>query len=194
MPTHAPTGSTRLSLVVTAIFERKPGSRTTLTILTVLSKISGTSSSKSRARNSGQVREMMTCGPLGLFLHFDDAGADGVALAVPLLADLFPVRHHGLGAAEVDEDVALVDLLHRAGDQFADALAVIREDLFAFGLAHALEDDLLGGLDGRTAEPVDIQVLDQLVADLKVRVGLPASSSDISFSGSYTVSTTVWWV
>jgi len=40
----------------------KPGSRTTFTIFTVLSKISGTSISKSLARNSGHVREMITCG------------------------------------------------------------------------------------------------------------------------------------
>ncbi len=66
IPTHAPTGSTRLSFVVTAIFERWPGSRTTFTIRMVPSLISGTSSSNSRLRNSGDARDTMTCGPLGL--------------------------------------------------------------------------------------------------------------------------------
>ena len=35
MPTHAPTGSTSESLLLTAIFERAPGSRDAATILTI---------------------------------------------------------------------------------------------------------------------------------------------------------------
>ena len=63
IPTHVPTGSKRWSLVLTAIFERKPGSRAAALISNKPSSISGTSSSNKRFKNSGAVRDKINCGP-----------------------------------------------------------------------------------------------------------------------------------
>jgi hypothetical protein len=49
-------------------------------------------------------------------------------------------------------DVAALDALDHAGDQFADAILPGVDDLRALGLAHALHDHLLGGLRGDAPE------------------------------------------
>ena len=53
-----------------------------------------------------------------------------------------------------DDDVAVLEALDNAVDHFADALAVLGEDVLALGLADLLEDHLLGGLRGDAAEHV----------------------------------------
>ncbi len=62
-PTHAPTGSTLVSLDQTAIFVRWPGSRATALNSTMPSAISGTSSSNRRLMRPGCVRLTTICGP-----------------------------------------------------------------------------------------------------------------------------------
>ena len=57
-----------------------------------------------------------------------------------------------LDASELDDDVAVLEPLHHAADDFADALAVLGVDVFALGFADLLEDDLLGRLRGDAAE------------------------------------------
>ena len=63
MPTQVPIGSMRRSLEWTAIFAREPGSRAAALISSSPSSSSGTSSSNSFTRNSGAVRDSMSCGP-----------------------------------------------------------------------------------------------------------------------------------
>ena len=63
MPTQVPIGSMRGSLDFTAIFARDPGSRAAALISSRPSSISGTSISKSFIRNSGTVRDRISCGP-----------------------------------------------------------------------------------------------------------------------------------
>src|SRR5882724_672736 len=68
-----------------------------------------------------------------------------------------------LGAAEIDDDVAALEPTHDARDELALAVLVLVEDVLALGLAHALQDDLLGRLRGDAAEALPRAVeLEQL--------------------------------
>ena len=69
-------------------------------------------------------------------------------------ARLFLARQHGFDASDLDDQVAVLEALDRAVDHFADAIVVLGEDVLALGLAHLLEDDLLGGLRGDAPEHV----------------------------------------
>ena len=71
---------------------------------------------------------------------------------VAFRARLFLARQHGLDAADLDDDVAVLEPLDDAVDHLADALVVLGEDVLALGFADLLEDDLLGGLRGDAAE------------------------------------------
>jgi hypothetical protein len=81
-------------------------------------------------------------------------GHDAVAGAVALARGLLAARQHGLHAvAEVHDDVAAaLEAPHHAGDDLADAVLVVVEHALALGVAHALDDDLLGRLRGDAAE------------------------------------------
>src|SRR5690606_8173465 len=74
-------------------------------------------------------------------------------------------------AAEVDVDVAALDALDHAGHQLAHAVLPGVHDLLAFGLAHALDDDLLGRLRRDAAEIDVLDLLLDVVADFHA-VGL----------------------
>ena len=63
MPTHAPTGSIRPSLVLTTIFAREPGSRAAALISMTCSAISGTSILNSSISMAGEVLLRNNCGP-----------------------------------------------------------------------------------------------------------------------------------
>ena len=90
--------------------------------------------------------------PLGAAVDAADDGADAVADGVVLRARLFLARQLRLDAAELHDDVAVLEALDHAVDDFADALAVLGVDVLALGLADLLEDHLLGGLRGDAAE------------------------------------------
>ena len=93
---------------------------------------------------------------------------------------------------ELDDDVAAIHLLHDAAHQRADLVRVLLEDALALRLAHALDEHLLGGLDGVAAELGDRQREGEHVADLGVGLWARASSSVSWSAGSSTVSTTVF--
>ena len=63
IPTQVPTGSIRWSLLLTAILERKPGSRAAARISNNPSSISGTSNSNKRTKKSGVILDKISCGP-----------------------------------------------------------------------------------------------------------------------------------
>src|SRR5690606_17296435 len=75
-------------------------------------------------------------------------------------------------AAEIHDDVAILDALHRAVDDLADAVLVLVELAVTLGLAHLLHDDLLGRLRGDAAEIHRRQLLGDEVADLGVGIAL----------------------
>ena len=104
--------------------------------------------------------------------HVVDIGADAVAILEVLARDQLVAADDRLAAAEVDDDVAVFDALHRAVDDLADAVLVLVELAVALGLAHLLHDHLLGRLRGDAAEIHRRQLLGDEVADLGVGVAL----------------------
>src|SRR4029077_3745864 len=82
----------------------------------------------------------------------DDERHDAVARAVRLTRHLVAHGQHGLGAAQVDDDVAALEPPHDARDELALAVLVLVEDVLALGLADALHDHLLGRLRGDASE------------------------------------------
>src|SRR5207248_5094883 len=75
-----------------------------------------------------------------------DDGAHPIARRVAFRARLLLAGQHGLDAADFEDDVAVLEPLDDAVDDFADALVVFVEDVLELGLAGFLEDPLLGGL------------------------------------------------
>src|SRR6185369_9866261 len=58
----------------------------------------------------------------------------------------------GFAPAQIDDDVAVFHALDRAVDDLADAIDVLVVHALALGIAHLLDDHLLGGLGGDAAE------------------------------------------
>ncbi len=81
--------------------------------------------------------------PRGLAAHVVDVGADAIAVAEDLARQELVAAHDGLAAAEVDDDVAVLDALDHAVDDLADAVLVFLVLAVALGLAHLLHDHLL---------------------------------------------------
>ena len=107
-------------------------------------------------------------GALGRGRDLLDDRLDALRVVVALALDLLGLGQQRLDAlAQLHERVARVGLLHDAGDQLADAVAVLLEHHVALGLADALQDHLLGGLRGDPPEVVgrDVAFVD-LVAVL----------------------------
>ena len=101
----------------------------------------------------------------GFAADAQDQRADAVADADHLARDLLVAADDALGAAEVDDDVAELDALDDAGDDFAGAVLELFILALALGVADLLEDDLLGGLGGDAAELDRRQRIDDEVAD-----------------------------
>ena len=110
--------------------------------------------------------------PLARELDVEDEGADAIALAVALARDLLLLGQDRVGAAEVDDDVLLLEALHDAREELALAVLELVEDDVALGVAHLLDDVLLGRLRGDAPELLRRQLGEQLVADLGLRVEL----------------------
>src|SRR5262249_2348667 len=84
--------------------------------------------------------------------------------------DLLARRQHALRPVQLDVDVAAVDLLHGPAHHLAHPVVVILVDALALGLAHALDEHLLRRRDRVPAEVLERKLLDQLLADLDVRL------------------------
>ena len=172
MPTHAPTGSTSASRLVTAIFERAPGSRAhgddADDAFVDLGDL-GLEELVDEARIGAREDDLRAAGLAVDVLHVgDDAIAGTVGLARRLLAE----RQDALGATEVDDDVvALLEAPDDAADELALAVLVLVEDDVALGVAHALEEHLLGGLGGDAAELAARLLELEQIAELLVLLG-----------------------
>ena len=93
-------------------------------------------------------------------------------MVVALAVDLLGLRQQRLDAlAQLHERVARVRLLHDAGDQLADAVAVLLVHHVALGLADPLQDHLLGGLRGDPPEVAgrDVALVDLVAVLLELR-------------------------
>src|ERR1022692_673592 len=105
----------------------------------------------------------------GLVHHADDA-AHAVAHAVTFQAGLLLLRQARLRLAQIQNVIGTFHPLHGAVHQFAGAAGILVKDGFALGLAHLLENHLLGGLRRDTAEQVGLFRNADLGADLGFRI------------------------
>ena len=103
-------------------------------------------------------------------LDADDVRPDAVALPVAFPRDLLLFRQDRVGPAQVHDDVVLLEALHDAVDQLALAVLELVEDDLALDVPHPLHDVLLGRLGGDPAEHRGVDLHQQLVAQLHVRV------------------------
>ena len=101
-----------------------------------------------------------------LAAHVVDVGADAVAIAEGLARDQLVAADDALAAAEIDDDVAVFDALDLAVDDLADAVLELLVLAVALGVAHLLDDHLLGRLGGDAAEIDRRQRLGDEVAEL----------------------------
>src|SRR5437588_3015840 len=105
----------------------------------------------------------------------DDAGLDAAALLVAPARHLLRPRQDRLHLAQVDEGIAVVVLLHDAGDDLADAVGVLVVHDRALRLVDALAQHLLRRLPGDAAEALgrDVHHLRRLEpAPLDLGLGL----------------------
>ena len=102
-------------------------------------------------------------------------------MLVALVGDLLGLGQQRLDLAQVEQGVAVVGLLHDAGDDVALAPGVLLVLHVALDLADALEDDLLGRLRRDAAEVVRRVV--PLADDLAVLVELLAVDADLARVG-----------
>ncbi len=102
-----------------------------------------------------------------------DHAAHAVAHRVTFQARLLLLGQLGFGLAEIENVLGAFHALDRAVDQLAGAPGVLVVDGFALGLAHLLQDDLLGGLGGDPAQLVGV-LRD---ADFRARFGIRLDSA-----------------
>ena len=103
--------------------------------------------------------------------HVIQIAAQPIAGARGLLRDDLALRHQRLGiVAQIQHDRSAVGTLDDAGDQLADAILVGLDDLRPLGLAHLLNDDLLGGLCRDTAKRNRLDLVFDIIAWLEVGV------------------------
>jgi hypothetical protein len=109
-------------------------------------------------------------GPARFLAHVVDIGAHAFLRLEHFARDRFVAAQNGFRAAQIDRDVAEFDALDQTVDDLADAVLVLVELAQTLGLAHALDDHLLGGLCGDAAEIDRRQRIGQIIADLGVGV------------------------
>ena len=97
--------------------------------------------------------------------HVVNVGAQPFAIAEILARQGFVAPHDGLGAAEIDDHIAVLDALDQTVDDLADAVFVFFELAVALGIADALDNDLLRGLRGDAAKIDRRQWFDEKIAD-----------------------------
>ncbi|MNZ48778.1 hypothetical protein D3C78_665310 [compost metagenome] len=86
--------------------------------------------------------------------------------------DVFTGQQRFGVVAQVNDDVVTGDLLDGTGDDLAQTLAVGIYHLSALGFTDLLDDDLLGGLGGNTAELDRLDLLFDHVTDFSFRMGV----------------------
>ena len=111
--------------------------------------------------------------PTRLLAHVENIGAHPVAVGEMFARNAFVAPQQGLGAAQIDDDVAELDPLDQTVDDLADPALELLVMALALGLAHSLDNHLLGGLRRDAAEVDGWQGLDQKVAQFGVGLAAP---------------------
>ena len=107
-----------------------------------------------------------------LLAHVVDIGAHALALAEALAREQLVAAQHGFGAAQIDDDIAVLDALDEAVDDFGHPVLELEVLALPLGVADLLDDDLLGGLRGDPAEIDGRQRVGDEIADLGFSVEL----------------------
>src|SRR5262249_22968871 len=110
---------------------------------------------------------------LGSLLDALQDRANRFALVEMLAVVLLAIRNDRFRFAELVEhhdELATLDLLHFTAEQIADARRELVADSRALAFAHALDDALLGRLNGRASEDGEIDRLFHDVAQLEAVV------------------------
>ena len=107
---------------------------------------------------------------LGFGRHLVEVGADAVAGVEVLARDAVIAADDAFGLAEIDDDVAVFDALHRAVDDLADAVLEVVVLAVTFGFADLAGDDLFCRLSGDASEFEGRQFFSELIADFGVRI------------------------
>src|SRR5262249_12972708 len=92
--------------------------------------------------------------PLGRAIHHANDDTQTLANVVGFELGLFAFRQSSFGAAHVDDQIRAFGTFYDYGDELADAIVILVVDRVALGLAHLLQNDLLGGLRSDTAEHI----------------------------------------
>ena len=135
--------------------------------------ISGTSSLNSALHEQRIAAAQNEARSLRRLLDALEHGANRLALMEVLAMVLLAIRNDRFRLAELvehDDELAALDLLDLAGEQIADARRELVADACALAFADALDDALLGGLDGGAAEDGEVDRLFHHVADLEAVV------------------------
>ena len=108
--------------------------------------------------------------PALLAPHIGYIGAQALAVAVALSPDFLVAPEHGLASREVEHDVPELFPLHGAYDDRADSILEFLVLALALGVAHLLQNHLLGGLGGDAPHLKRRKLVDELVADFGIRL------------------------
>lgn len=90
------------------------------------------------------------------FVDAKHVGADAIGVAQVFARNHFALGQAGFQAADFDDGAFLVRALDLTGDHLFIASEELIENLFAFGVTQALQDDLLGVLGKAAAGSVDV--------------------------------------
>ncbi|EAQ04012.1 hypothetical protein OB2597_12231 [Pseudooceanicola batsensis HTCC2597] len=105
--------------------------------------------------------------------HILDVAADPVVRAIALAADLLVPAQDGFAPAHIDDDIAVFLALDDTVDDRAGAVLEFLVLAVALGLAHLLENHLLGGLGCDPAHVDRRNLFGEGVADLRIGHVLP---------------------
>ena len=151
---------------------RSPPSRAASRTWTMPSAISGISVSNRRTRKPGMGPREQDLRALDPLLDLEHVGPDAVARIVALAGDLLALHEHRLGLADLDDHVPLLDAVDDAPDDPPFLVDELRVDGVALGVAHPLQDHLLGRLGGDATELLRGQLHLELVLELGLAVEL----------------------
>ena len=90
-----------------------------------------------------------------------------------LAGNLLLARQDGFSTAQVDDPAALVAPLHNTGDNLAHAILEFLIDDFLLGVAHALNNHLLGGLGGNAPQVFHLDAETHFVVQLHRGIMFP---------------------
>src|SRR5271154_943453 len=105
-----------------------------------------------------------------LLAYVIDVGAHPFALTKAFARQQLVATRHRLGPPEIDDDIAELDPLHQAVNDFADPVLEFEELPLTLGVAHFLHDNLFGGL---CCDPTEIDWRERIgdeVTNLRLRI------------------------